>query len=100
MGDTLYQRSMMDPQLEWKVSLVKKSVDPKSPSYNAKAARAKLMSRNTSTLDWKDLSLPASKLAHADEKMECYSCHTSLDAQLLRLPSAHRGKLEDRAASQ
>jgi hypothetical protein len=77
VGDTLYQRSMMDPELEWKVSLVKKSVDPKSPSYNEKAARAKLMSRNTSTQDWSDLSLPAGKLAHSDDNLECYSCHTS-----------------------
>ena len=37
--------SIVDPKLEWKVSLVKDSVDPTSPDFNAKAARAKTMSR-------------------------------------------------------
>ena len=76
LGDVLYQRSMMDPNLEWKVSLVKNSVDPLSPSYNAKAARAKLMSRNTSNLDW-GKSVASKDLAHSDDQMECYTCHTS-----------------------
>ena len=34
------QRSALDPELEWEVSLVKDTVDPRHPSYNAKAARA------------------------------------------------------------
>ena len=55
---------------------VKNAVDPASPDYNEKAARAKLMSRNTSTLEWgKDVK--ADNLAHTDENMECYTCHTS-----------------------
>lgn len=72
----LYQRSMLDPTLEWKVSLVKDSVTPGRPEYNEKAARAKLMSRDTKTLSW-GLVTAANSLAHSDEKMECYSCHTS-----------------------
>ena len=52
VGDALYQRSMMDPNLEWKMSIVRNAVDSLSPEYNEKAARAKLMSRNTSTLEW------------------------------------------------
>jgi hypothetical protein len=72
----LYQRSMLDPKLEWKMSLVKDSVTPGRPEYNDKAARAKLMSRNTSTLDW-GLNVPANALAHSDGNMECYACHTS-----------------------
>ena len=76
VGDVLYQRSMMDPNLEWKMSIVKNAVDPTSPDYNEKAARAKLMSRNTSTLQWgKDIK--ADNLAHTDANMECYTCHTS-----------------------
>ncbi|MFL6863747.1 MAG: hypothetical protein ACJ8DZ_12195, partial [Allosphingosinicella sp.] len=39
----LVQRSIVDPNLEWRVSLVKDSVDPASPRFNLKAARAKLM---------------------------------------------------------
>jgi hypothetical protein len=66
----------MDPNLEWKMSIVKHAVDPTSPEYNEKAARAKLMSRSTSTLEWgKDVK--TDNLAHTDANMECYTCHTS-----------------------
>jgi hypothetical protein len=76
VGDTLYQRSMLDPKLEWKVSLVRNSVDPASAQYNEKAARAKLMSRNTSTLEW-GKQIAAKDRAHTDDNLECYTCHTS-----------------------
>ena len=71
----LYQRSMVDPKLEWKVSLVKDTVTPGNPNYNIKAARAKLMSRDTSQ-GWGSTTA-ADQLAHGDDTMECYSCHTS-----------------------
>jgi hypothetical protein len=74
-GD-LFQRSMLDPKLEWKVSLVKDSVTPGNLHYNEKAARAKLMSNNTSTLSW-GAGVPEQNLAHSDGSMECYACHTS-----------------------
>ena len=72
----LYQRSMLDPKLEWKVSLVKDSVDPSKAGYNPKAARAKLMSANTAT---QSINKPADTqtLAHSDDNLECYTCHTS-----------------------
>jgi hypothetical protein len=76
VGDVLYQRSMLDPNLEWQMSLVKNAVDPLHPQYNEKAARSKLMSRNTSNLEWGQ-KIAASDLAHADENLECYTCHTS-----------------------
>ena len=72
----LYQRSMVDPQLEWKISLVKNSVTPGRPEYNAKAARAKLMSRDPSSQSW-GAQVPVSAWAHSDSNMECYACHTS-----------------------
>ena len=72
----LYQRSMLNPELEWKVSLVKNSVDPKRPEYNAKAARAKLMSKDPSGQRW-GLDVPDRSLAHGYDDMECYTCHTS-----------------------
>jgi hypothetical protein len=71
-----YQRSMLDPKLEWKLSLVKDSVTPGRPEYNEKAARAKLMSRNTATQSWGP-GVPVDALAHGDKDMECYACHTS-----------------------
>ena len=76
IGNELYQRSMLDPELEWKMSLVKDTVSSSHPEYNAKAARAKLMSDDTSTLEW-GLNVPYEQLAHADDEIECYTCHTS-----------------------
>ena len=72
----LVQRSALDPAREWEMSLVKDSVTPAHPGYNEKAARAKLMSRDTKTLAW-GTQASAADLAHADEQMECYACHTS-----------------------
>jgi len=72
----LHQRSMTDPSREWIVSLVKDSVTPGRPEYNEKAARAKLMSRDVSSLVWGQGVAP-DQLAHSDKDMECYTCHTS-----------------------
>ena len=72
----LLQRSIMEPALEWELSLVKDSVNPEHSEYNAKAARAKLMSDNVVTQDWGP-DVPAASLAHKDEEIECYTCHTS-----------------------
>jgi len=75
VGKELYQRSMVDPKLEWRVSLVKDTVNPDSPHYNAKAARAKLMAKGTS-MAWSP-SVSTKNLAHGDDTMTCYTCHTS-----------------------
>ncbi len=72
----LLQRSVVDPRLEWVVKLVQHSVTPGDPDYNPKAARAKLMSRDTGSQRWGS-SVPAAMLAHGDDNMECYACHTS-----------------------
>ena len=75
----LIQHSIIDPKLEWTVSLVKDSVDPASPAYNAKAARAKLMARTTADgrqMKWGP-GVATANLAHKDGEMECYACHTS-----------------------
>jgi hypothetical protein len=60
----LYQRSMLDPELEWEMSLVKDSVTAGHPTYNAKAARAKLMSRDPKDQRWGP-DIPAEMLAHS-----------------------------------
>ena len=72
----LYQRSLVTPGLEWQLSLVKDTVNQQSDDYNAKAARAKLVSNDTTTQHW-DLSVNKSERAHNDDNMECYTCHTS-----------------------
>lgn len=76
IGNKLIQRSMLDPNLEWTVSLVKDSVDKGHPEYNRKSARAKLMARNTHAQPWGQDVDPA-KAAHNPDEMECYACHTA-----------------------
>jgi hypothetical protein len=75
-GDKLIQRSVMDPNIEWALSLVKNTVDPNHAEYNEKAARAKLMSNDTQSQEWGSNVAPEN-LAHQDEEIECYTCHTS-----------------------
>ena len=75
----LIQRSIVDPKLEWQVSLVKQTVTKGAPQFNAKAARAKLMSRlgsGNGEFGW-DASIPASERAHGDDKLTCFTCHLS-----------------------
>ncbi|MBU2874219.1 multiheme c-type cytochrome [Marinobacter salexigens] len=76
INNDLYQRSIMYPDKEWKVSLVKKSVSKSSADYNEKAARAKLMS-NDVTVQHFGVDVPMEDLAHSNDKMECFACHTS-----------------------
>ncbi|MEM9301682.1 MAG: hypothetical protein AAGE01_06205 [Pseudomonadota bacterium] len=73
---TLIQRSLVNPGMEWEMSLLKDTSDPTHASYNAKSARAKLMSDDTASLDWGQHVRPEDR-AHKYENMLCYSCHTS-----------------------
>ena len=77
-GGKLFQRSALDPNLEWEMSLVKDSVTPGNPKYNEKAARAKLMHEGAEGQDGKWGATPDDKgYAHDDDKMNCYTCHLS-----------------------
>ena len=74
----LIQRSIVDPKLEWQVSLVKQAVTP-GPHFNAKAARAKLMARSGAedgTFAWGP-GVAKEERAHGDDKMTCFTCHLS-----------------------
>jgi len=74
----LIQRSIVDPKLEWQVSLVKQAVTP-GPHFNAKAARAKLMSRSGAedgSFAWGP-GIAREDRAHGDERMACFTCHLS-----------------------
>ena len=94
----LYQRSMLDPSLEWEVALSKNSaneaLDDAScvrtnhdrkrykgnkktlPLYNAKSARAKTMHKNPKVDKW-GTGVPHADRAHKNEEMTCFSCHSS-----------------------
>jgi hypothetical protein len=77
VGSELYQRSMLDPKVEWRMSLVKDTVTPGNVHYNVAAARAKLMGTNTTSQEWGPQMATSGTLAHSDKNMECYACHTS-----------------------
>ena len=75
-GDKLFQRSALWPGLEWEMSLVKDSVTPDHTNYNAKAARAKLVSNDTELQQWGP-GVAKEDRAHKDEEIECFTCHLS-----------------------
>jgi hypothetical protein len=76
----LMQRSIVDPKLEWKVSLVKDTVDPTNKRYNMTAARAKLMGKTSglenASYGWGP-GIAKENRAHGDDKMTCFTCHLS-----------------------
>jgi len=75
----LVQRSIVDPKLQWDVHLVRNSVDPASPYFNEKAARAKLMSKSGADDGGFAFGpgIALSNRAHSDDKMACFTCHLS-----------------------
>ena len=73
---TLLQRSIVDPTLSWPVKLVRNAVDRTSADFNAKAARAKLMGRDTTLLNWGPGIAPDAR-AHNPDRMACFTCHLS-----------------------
>ena len=83
-GDVLLQRSMVVRDREWPVVQVAHSIDPTSawalanPERAQKSRLAKTLHRDGTT--W-GLPVPKAeevlKLAHADSRMTCQSCHTS-----------------------
>jgi hypothetical protein len=76
VGGRLIQRSNMNPDLQWELSLVKDSVTPGNAHFNEKAARAKLMSRDVKNQRWGP-TVKAPDRAHGDERMLCATCHTA-----------------------
>jgi hypothetical protein len=71
----LMQRSMVDPDKEWTVSQVLDSITPGSYNYNEKARLAKTIQRDGVT--WGSAPAGSGQLAHSNERMSCYTCHTA-----------------------
>jgi len=73
----LIQRAISDPSLEWEVSLVKDTLDPSSPGYNAKSAKAKTVSKlgaDGETYVWGP-GVKEEERAHDEDEMACFTCH-------------------------
>ncbi len=77
VGDALYQRSMMDPNLEWKMSLVKSAVDPAQPRLQREGgARQADEPQHVDVSSGARTSSPTTWRTPTTN-MECYTCHTS-----------------------
>ena len=74
-SDRLVQRSMVDPNLSWEVVQVIDTITPGSRHYSARSRLAKTLRRDGTT--WGDAPPSADALAHPDDDMACYACHTS-----------------------
>lgn len=75
VGERLIQRSMVEKDVEWDVSQVIDSITPGKKNYNEKARLAKTMQSDGQT--WGFVPADNKMLAHKDERMSCYACHTS-----------------------
>lgn len=84
--DGLYQRSSLYEDKEWKVKQIRDFIDPASPDYSEKAARAHTVMRfkgNEKEPGWGDLkTIDESKdlgsvMAHDESKFACFTCHSS-----------------------
>ncbi len=72
----LIQRSLVNKGMEWAVRQTKDIATPSSKVYNAKATRAHTVSYDTTNQNW-GASVPKNERAHNEDKMMCYTCHTS-----------------------
>ncbi|QLC26763.1 hypothetical protein HFP57_02295 [Parasphingopyxis algicola] len=75
----LVQRSIIDPELEWEVSLVRDTVDRTHPDFNEASARSKLMGRNGAESGVFEFGpgIGREDRAHPDDEMACFTCHLS-----------------------
>ncbi|MGD1059804.1 MAG: hypothetical protein ABR992_20635, partial [Solirubrobacteraceae bacterium] len=70
----LYQRSNVVQGRTWEVVQVLDSITPGNEHYSEKSRLAKTMQKDGST--W-GMPADAEHLAHSDQRMTCYSCHSA-----------------------
>ncbi|MCZ7648707.1 MAG: hypothetical protein M5U26_26195 [Planctomycetota bacterium] len=75
VGDKLMQQSAVESDKKWEVPQVIDTITPGHARYNETARLAKTMRRDAKT--WGDIPDDPAQLAHQNEKMDCYTCHTS-----------------------
>jgi hypothetical protein len=71
----IVQNSIVEPGKWWRVKQTVDSIDPKSPDYNELSRYAKTIRKDNRT--WGDVPEKDESLAHADNSMTCFSCHSS-----------------------
>lgn len=74
-GNRLFQRSMVQDDVEWEIVQTRDTVTPGKPHYSQLSALAKTLQRDGRL--WGDPTVEEAKLAHSDDSMTCFACHTS-----------------------
>ncbi len=75
-NNKLYQRSGVDPKQEpWEVVQVIDTITPGNEHYSEASRLAKTIQKDGAT--WGPAETDDAKLAHANSKMTCYTCHSS-----------------------
>jgi hypothetical protein len=73
-GD-IVQNSIVEPGRWWRIKQTADTITPGNPDYNEKSAYAKTMQKDNAT--WGEANVADNKLAHQENSMTCYACHTS-----------------------
>ena len=71
----LFQRSQIEQGREWEVVQVKDTITPGNRHYSEKSRLAKTLLRDG--ISWGAVPKDLSQLAHSDNRMTCFSCHSS-----------------------
>lgn len=71
----LYQRSALDKDKVWEVVQVIDTITPGSAHYNEKSRLAKTMQTDGKT--WGAVPASSKLLAHSNDNMTCFTCHSS-----------------------
>ena len=66
---------MVEPDKEWEVVQVLDTITPGNAHYNEKSRWAKTI--RTDGKSWGDVPADPAQLAHANNRMTCYACHTA-----------------------
>ncbi len=77
VGQKLYQRSMMTPDLVWEIPQTVDTIDPKSSHYDPASAYAKTLLRDGVNWGVVPKTDCPRKLAHDNSNINCEVCHTS-----------------------
>ena len=68
------QRSMVTEGLQWQIPQLKESIVPGDPRYTERAAFAHTVQKDGRTFGAAEPNTP---LAHSNDRMTCYTCHSS-----------------------
>jgi hypothetical protein len=88
----LFQRSSVEPNKQWEVVQVIDTITPGNDHYNEASRLAKTILKDNAT--WGSGLSPDAELAHSNDKMTCYSCHSSWTTSCFgcHLPMRSNGK--------